>query len=134
MKFLLDTKVCIRFLNGRSESIRQQMSVLDPAEIALSSITKAELLFGALKGDNPQRRLNTIRPFMARFVSLPFNDDAAAIYAEIRTNLENRGLPIGPNDLLIASIAVANQLVLVTHNVREFERVNGLVIEDWESI
>jgi tRNA(fMet)-specific endonuclease VapC len=132
MKFLLDTNACIRFLNGRSESIRRQMSMHDSVDIVLSSVTKAELLFGALKGDNPQGRLNTIGPFMTHFVSLPFDDDAAAVYAEIRTDLEKRGLPIGPNDLLIASIAVANQLVLVTHNVREFERVKGLMIEDWE--
>ena len=69
---------------------------------------------------------------MDRFASLPFDDSAATSYAEIRADLEKRGLPIGPNDLQIATIAVANQLVLVTHNVQEFGRVNGLKIEDWE--
>ncbi len=99
----------------------------------LCSVVKAELLYGAAKNDNPQGRLNKIQPFLDRFSSLPFDDNAAAYYAEIRAGLEKKGLPIGPNDLLIASIAVANQLVLVTHNVREFGRIDELTLEDWEA-
>lgn len=98
----------------------------------LCSVVKAELLFGVAKSENPEGRLKKIKTFVDRFASLPFDDSAAASYAEIRADLEKRGLPIGPNDLQIVSIAVANQLVLVTHNVREFGRVKGLEIEDWE--
>lgn len=100
----------------------------------LCSVVKAELFVGVAKNENPQARLKKIKPFLDRFSSLPFDDAAAASYATIRANLENRGLPIGPNDLQIAAIAAANQLVLVTHNVREFSRVNGLEIEDWEGV
>lgn len=132
MKFLLDTNVCIRFLNGRNPSIQQQMRSHDPDDILLCSVVKAELLVGVLKNENPQQRQKKIQPFLERFASLPFDDNAAASYAGIRSDLENRGMIIGPNDLMIASIAVANQLVLVTHNVSEFSRVNGLTIEDWE--
>jgi len=134
VKYLLDTNVCIRFLNGRSPAIWQQMSQHQPEEIMLCSVVKAELLVGVAKNENPEARLKKLKPFLDRFASLPFDDGAAASYAEIRTDLENRGLPIGPNDFQIAAIAVANQLVLVTHNVREFSRVNDLKIEDWEGI
>jgi len=132
MKFLFDTNVCIRFLNGRAPSIQQQMNRHKPEDIVLCSVVKAELLVGVAKSENSEERLKKIKLFLNRFASLPFDDNAAASYAEIRADLEKRGLPIGPNDLLIASIAVANQLVLVTHNVGEFGRVNGLEIEDWE--
>ena len=132
MKFLLDTNVCIRFLNGRNPSIRKRMSEHKPEDILLCSVVKAELLVGVAKNENPAGRLKKIKPFLDRFASLPFDDSAAASYAEIRADLEKRGLPIGPYDLQIASIAVVNQLVLVTHNIGEFGRVNGLQIEDWE--
>ena len=132
MKFLLDTNVCIRFLNGRNPSIRQRMGKHQQADILLCSVVKAELLLGVAKSENPEGRLKKLNPFLDRFASLPFDDSAAASYAEIRSDLERSGTPIGPNDLLIASIAVANQLILVTHNVREFARVDGLTIEDWE--
>lgn len=134
MKFLLDTNVCIRFLNGCNPSIQKRMSKHKPEDIVLCSVVKAELLVGVAKSENPEGRLKKIKPFLERFASLPFDDSAATSYAEIRADLEKRGLPIGPNDLQIASIAVANQLVLVTHNVREFRRVNGLNIEDWEDL
>ena len=132
-EYLVDTNACIRFLNGRSESLRRQMLRQNPSDIFLCSVVKAELLVGAAKSEHPDKRLAKLTPFFQRFVSLPFDDRAAETYADIRADLEKRGLPIGPNDLMIASIAVTNGLVLVTHNVREFGRVNGLIIEDWES-
>lgn len=132
MKYLLDTNVCIRFLNGRNPSIRQRMSQQKAEEIVLCSVVKAELLLGVAKNEHPEGRYNKIKPFLDRFASLPFDDSAAISYAEIRADLERRGLPIGPNDLQIAAIAIANQLVLVTHNVREFSRVKELKFEDWE--
>ena len=67
-----------------------------------------------------------------QFVSLPFDDAAASVYAIIRAHLESAGTPIGPYDLQIAAIALANGLTLVTHNTREFSRVPGLLLEDWE--
>ncbi|MEZ4621385.1 MAG: type II toxin-antitoxin system VapC family toxin [Caldilineaceae bacterium] len=132
MKYLLDTNACIRFLNGRSPSIQQEMRKHKSEDILLCSVVKAELLVGMLKNDNPAGRLRKIQPFFDRFASLSFDDDAATSYAEIRTDLEKQGVPIGPNDLLIAALAIANQLVLVTHNTREFGRVKGLMLEDWE--
>jgi tRNA(fMet)-specific endonuclease VapC len=133
MRYLLDTNVCIRYLNRWSEAIRQELSQRQPEEIVLCSVVKAELFYGALKSKNPARNLEKQRQFVERFVSLPFDDEAAEAYSQIRADLEQGGRPIGPNDLLIAAIAVANDVMLVTHNTGEFGRVQGLKLEDWES-
>ncbi len=133
MIYLLDTNVCIRYLNSRSTAIRRKLLSTPEAEIVLCSVVKAELLFGAAKGDNKAKRLAQLDLFFARFVSLPFDDRAAKVYGRIRAELEKQGRPIGPNDLLIAAIAMANDLTLVTHNVREFGRVTNLQLEDWEN-
>ena len=94
---------------------------------------EAELFFGAAKSQSPDKTLAAQRLFLEKFYSLPFDSDAALHYGKIRADLERRGNPIGANDLLIASIAVANKLILVTHNTREFAVVVGLSLEDWES-
>jgi len=132
MKHLLDTNTCIRFLNGTSERVRERMAAIEPRDIALCSIVKAELLYGALKSARPDRNVGRLRPFFSRFVSLPFDDASADEYGEIRVQLEAAGTPIGPNDLCIAAIAKANDLSLVTHNTAEFSRVEDLRLEDWE--
>lgn len=85
-----------------------------------------------MKSARPQRNLRKLLRFAERFVSLPFADEAAHHYGEIRSFLEKAGTPIGPNDLLIAAIARSRELTLVTHNVKEFSRVTGLRWEDWE--
>lgn len=132
MIYLLDTNTCIRFLNGQSEPIRLHLERVSPDDVALCSVVKAELLFGAHKSARPRRNLDRLGPFFERFVSFPFDDAAAGTYGEIRSFLEKRGTPIGPNDLMIAAIAKANGLTLVTHNTAEFRRVDGLLLEDWE--
>ncbi len=132
MTYLLDTNVCICYLNGRSESVKERFEALHPADIFLCSVVKSELLAGAYKSNNRQRTLEKLRLFFAPLQSLPFDDEAAVVYGQIRSNLERRGTPIGPYDLQIASIAIAKGLVLVTHNLREFGRVRGLILEDWE--
>jgi tRNA(fMet)-specific endonuclease VapC len=132
MKYLLDTNVCIRYLNGQSDKIRQKLIMKNPEEIVLCSVVKAELIYGAEKSGNPTRNLQRLSLFVKPFISLPFDDKAAEIYGQIRNRLEQAGTPIGPNDLMIASIAIANNVILVTHNTTEFGRVDNLHIEDWE--
>lgn len=132
MIYLLDTNICIRYLNARSESVKQHIETTKPSDILLCSVVKAELFYGAMKSSNPENSLAKQRGFVDRFASLPFDDKAADEYGRIRAQLEKRGTPIGPNDLLIAAIAISNGVTLVTHNLREFERVEGLVLEDWE--
>jgi tRNA(fMet)-specific endonuclease VapC len=132
MTYLLDTNTCIRYLNGRSKSIRQQLEATQPQDIVLCSVVKAELFYGAVKSAKPEENLVRQHRFASRFVSLPFDDNAAEVYGQIRARLEKLGTPIGPNDLLIAAIAIANDVTLVTHNMGEFGRVESLKLEDWE--
>ena len=132
MIYLLDTNTCIRFLNGESQEVRRQMEAHASRDIALCSVVRAELVYGALKSARPEQNLSRLRPFFSRFVSLPFDDAAAEVYGEIRVRLEGAGTPIGPNDLCIAAIARASDLTLVTHNTAEFRRVEGLRLDDWE--
>ena len=133
MSVLVDTNVCIRFLNGRSESVRDRFRATPPGQICLCSVVVGELLFGAAKSQHPDRTLAKQLRFVSRFVSFPFDDMAARSYAQIRAELERAGGMIGANDLLIAAIAVSGGVTLVTNNVREFGRVKGLILENWEN-
>ncbi|MBD2313320.1 type II toxin-antitoxin system VapC family toxin [Desertifilum sp. FACHB-1129] len=132
MNYLLDTNVCIIYLKGRNLNLKQRLEATPVQEIAICSIVKAELCFGAMKSANPERNFALQQKFLTQFVSLPFDDLAATTFGVIRSQLETNGTPIGAYDLQIAAIALTNNLTLVTHNTREFERVEGLQIEDWE--
>jgi len=131
--YLLDTNVCIHLLNEADPGIQQQFQRLGPGKIALCSIVKAELLFGAQRSARVDANLQRLRFFFSPLQSLSFDDDCAEHYALIRADLAASGRPIGPNDLIIAAIARANGAVLVTHNQDEFGRVSGLHLEDWET-
>lgn len=133
MIFLLDTNTCIVYINGRSPSVRDQLLHQRATDVGVCSVVKAELFTGAMKSVDPSRTLAKQIGFLERFVSLPFDDEAAEHYAHIRSTLEVAGTPISGNDLMIAAIARANGLTLVTHNTREFGRVPGLTLEDWEA-
>ena len=132
MSYLLDTNSWIQFLNGRSESIRRRLESTKPQDIVLCSVVKAELLYGAMKSARPAENLAKIRSFIEPHTSFPFDDDAAQVYGALRARLERLGKPIGPNDLLIAAITLVRGATLVTHNTREFSRIEDLALEDWE--
>lgn len=132
MRYLLDTNTCIRYLNGTSEVIRRRIEATHPRELVVCAVVKAELFYGAENSLYPQANLKKQKVFLERFVSLPFDDRAAEAYGRIRAALKKIGAPIGPNDLLIAAIAVAHHCTLVSHNTREFARITALTIEDWE--
>lgn len=131
MKYLLDTNICIYFLNQRSEKLAERLGEAGTENIALCSIVKAELFYGAMKSAKPAQNLARQEAFLEIFQSLPFDDFAAQTYAEIRTNLERIGSPIGPNDLCIAAIALTNGLTLISNNIKEFKKVARLKLEDW---
>ena len=128
---LLDTDICIHLLNGREPELIERFSNHSPTELALGSIVRAELLWGARNSLRVVENLERVQVFAEPLVSLPFDDDCAEHYGLIRTDLQSRGEPIGPNDTLIASIAMAHQATLVTRNQREFSRVTGLTLEHW---
>ena len=130
--FLLDTNACIRILNGSSPAVAARLQATSPGEVRLCAVVKAELVYGARKSARVEDNLRLLRRFFAPFVSLPFDDRCAEEAGIIRLDLERSGRPIGPNDLLIAATARAYDLALVTHNVREFSRIPGLRIDDWE--
>lgn len=132
MKYLLDTNACIAYLTARSAPVVDRVKRTRPSDLALCSVVKSELIYGANKSANVSDNLETLERFFAPFHSLPFDDLAAGIAGGVRANLASLGTPIGPNDLLIAAIALANGLILVTHNLGELGRVPGLTIEDWE--
>lgn len=132
MQYLLDTNVCVMYLNGRSESVRERMIAEPSQNIALCSVVKSELFYGAMRSNNPERTLERQQKFLARFTSLSFDDAAATTFGQVRADLAKAGTPIGPYDLQIAAIALVHDLTLVTHNLREFSRVHGLKLEDWQ--
>jgi len=131
--WVLDTNACIRVLNNTSAALVKRMRGTDPAHIALCSVVKAELLYGARKSSRRADNLRLLERFFMPLTSLPFDDVCAEQYGVIRTELETAGTPIGPNDLMIAATALANDATLVTHNLQEFARVPGLRLEDWEA-
>ena len=133
MRYLLDTNACIRILNGSSPGVVERLEMLDPADVAMSAIVRAELIYGARKSAHIAENLRLVDAFFEPFVCLPFDSRTADVYGGIRADLERGGRPIGPNDLLIAATALSHDLILVTHNLSEFERVPGLSIEDWET-
>ena len=133
MTYLLDTNTCIGYLNGTAVEVLRQIQVLSPQDITVCSVVKAELFYGAARSVDPTKTHAHQRRFLDQFISLPFDDRAAEAYGYVRAHLARQGTPIGPNDLLIAAIALAHNATLVTHNVREFSRVPGLLWVDWEA-
>lgn len=131
MTWLFDTNVCVAYLNGRESALRRRFHALSEGEAALCSVVKAELLYGARNSARVDANLQKLDSFFALFTSFPFDDDAAARYGLLRTELRRAGTPIGPNDLMIAAIALAQGLTLVTRNGDEFRRVSGLRVESW---
>jgi len=131
--YLLDTNACIAVLNGTSPPLVARLQQHNPVDILLCSAVKAELIFGAYHSSRPADNLRLLDRFFEPFTSLPFDDGCCDAYGRIRSDLAREGTPIGPNDLLIAATAVANDMTLVTANSREFGRVAGLLVENWET-
>lgn len=132
MLYLPDTNVWIRHLNPAPSILKAKLSGHPSGQIALCDVVKSELYYGAYKSARRESNLALLETLFSEFVSLPFDGEAARIFGDIRADLARKGTPIGPYDLQIAAIALANDCVLVTHNTGEFSRIAGLKIEDWE--
>jgi tRNA(fMet)-specific endonuclease VapC len=133
MAWLLDTNAVSVLLNRRNTSLTLKVANCPFEELFLCSVVKGELFYGAWKSPDPAKTMAQLAPFFRQVESLPFNDIAAEWYGRIEAYLTQNGNRIGPNDTMIAAIALANDLTLVTHNTREFSRVPNLKIEDWQS-
>lgn len=131
MRFLFDTNAIITLLGQKSEALTSRVLHCSEGDIAVPAIVSHELYFGAYKSKKVSFNLETIRLLLRDFSVLPFDDQDAREAGEIRAALKNEGRPIGPYDVLIAGQAKARGLVLVSNNVREFERVSDLQLEDW---
>ncbi|MHB8874143.1 MAG: type II toxin-antitoxin system VapC family toxin [Myxococcaceae bacterium] len=130
MSLLVDTNVCIGWLKGDAR-IRKRWLACKPGDLQLCSVVKAELLYGARKSSRVEENLQSLHQLFAVLPSLAFDDDGAAWYGLLRAQLEREGKLPGPNDLMIAATALANDLAIVTRNTREFQRVPGLRLEEW---
>ena len=134
MTYLLDTNAWIAYLRRNSQNLVQRFLREDPAEIVLCSVVLGELYYGAHHGpaNKLAPNLALIGRLQQRFTSLPFTDQIAPKYGEVRADLAARGTPIGPNDLMIACISLVHDLTVVSHNTSEFSRVRRLKLEDWQ--
>ena len=128
--YFLDTNTCIDFLKNLSENVRNRFLSIPLNEIKIPVVVKAELLLGAYKSNKTETLERTLQ-FLELFEVIPFTDEMAYTYAEIRKELESKGNKIGANDLFIAATALNKKAILVTHNTREFIRIDGLQLEDW---
>ena len=128
---LLDTNTCIYYLNQVSENLIVQFRKFSPSGIKLSSITVAELFFGVEKSSAKKKNRAIVESFVSTFEIIPFDEASSMTYAKIRASLEKKGTPIGPMDLLIASISMTYNLILVTNNSKEFSRIAKLKLENW---
>ncbi len=132
LRYLLDTNLCIRVLTDRPAAIRERFN-READGLCISTIVLTELLHGAAKSARPEDNRREVERFAARLDVLPFDADAAAHAADIRAVLERLGQTIGGYDLLIAGHARSRGLVVVTNNLGEFARVDGLRCVDWEA-
>lgn len=130
LRYMLDTNLCIRVLRDRPKTLREKFNA-EADGLCISTIVLTELLYGAAKSARPEHNRQEVERFAARLDVPPFDADAAGHAAEIRAMLERRGQMIGSYDLLIAGHARSRGLIVVTGNLGEFKRVEGLRSEDW---
>ncbi len=131
MKYLLDTNTCVLLIRKKAPNVLQNLTRHTFTDIAVSALTVAELQYGVAKSAYPAQNQEALDYFLLPLTILPFDDRDGGTYGAIRSYLEAQGTPIGAIDMLLAAQAVRNTLIFVTNNVREFERVPGLMIEDW---
>lgn len=131
MKYMLDTNICIYAMKNKPEKVLQRLKEEINEGVCISSITLAELEYGMKHSSNPAKNELALLRFLVPLSVLPFGAAAASEYGEIRAFLQKQGVPIGPLDMLIAGHAKAEEITLVTNNVREFERVPLLELENW---
>jgi len=131
MKYLLDTNTCIYLIKRKPAQVIRKMMKMKTEEIGVSTITLSELQYGIEKSNFPEKNQMALLEFLIPFGILDFDQKAAGMYGRIRSTLEKKGKPIGSMDMLIAAVAKSVRLILVTNNVKEFMRIEGLMIENW---
>lgn len=131
MKYLLDTNICIYIINKKNEVLLNKLSEIQISDMAISSITVAELYFGVEKSKMKDENLSSLNYFLVPFEIIDFDTSDAIVYGRIRNELRKNGTPIGSNDMLIASQSISRDLILVTNDIKEFQRVPEIKLENW---
>ena len=131
MKYMLDTNICIYLIKEKPKNVLDKFNSLQIGDLCISIITFAELEYGVEKSNYPDQNRAALRAFLSPINILNFQQKEAIKYAQIRAELEKRGKIIGAYDLMIAAHALARNLILVTNNVGEFQRIPDLTIENW---
>lgn len=131
MNYLLDTNICIYLIKRKPPEVLQRFLQLSPGSVFISSVTTSELYYGAQKSQRVQTNLEALNHFLLSFRIVDYDESASFLYGELRADLEKRGQPIVPLDMMIAAHALSLDVPLVTNNTKEFERVKGLKLENW---
>jgi tRNA(fMet)-specific endonuclease VapC len=131
MKYMLDTNICIYIIKRKPQAVIERFLHTDISQIGISSITLSELMYGVSKSSKPGQNLTALVQFMAPLEILPYGEDAAQYYGDLRVHLEKQGTPIGSLDMLIAAHVLSTACTLVTNNEKEFTRIPNLRIENW---
>jgi len=131
MRYLIDTNICIYIMNERPAEVIRKFRQTDVGDIGISSITVSELQYGVSKSGHREKNQQRLNEFLLPMRILPFDENAARCYGDIRCQLEKQGQIIGPLDLLIAAHAMSEQLIIVTNNDKEFRRIQNLTVENW---
>lgn len=129
--FLLDTNICIYIIKKKPIQVLDTFQKLPPGQVAISSITLSELLFGVEKSVYPDRNRKALEKFLIPLEIANYDANASIVYGRIRKHLESKGTPIGSLDTLIAAHAISLNSILITNNEKEFCRVPDLIIENW---
>jgi len=129
--YLLDTNICIYIIKQKPIEVFKKFKEFDIGELKISSITFAELYFGVYNSQNIEKNLEIIKNFLLPFEIVEFDGKAAVKYAKIKADLRKKGKIIGELDMQIAGVALSNDLILVTNNEKEFNRIENLKIENW---
>ena len=133
MNYILDTNICIYIIKRKPLSVFEKLKQIPVGQVGISVITLAELEYGARKSANPEKNREALQQFILPFELFSFDFHCTIEYGKIRSELEKKGTPIGPLDMLIAAHAMRLKAVLVTNNEKEFNRVLGLQVENWVS-
>jgi len=131
MRYMLDTNICIYLIKRQPREVIEKFQGIAPGEIAISSVTVAEMMYGVAKSQHKDKNKSALESFLAPLEIVDFDFKAAQHYGTVRAYLEKMGTPIGAYDLMIAAHALSLGLVLVTNNKREFQRIPDLIVENW---
>ncbi|HXF84140.1 MAG TPA: type II toxin-antitoxin system VapC family toxin [Anaerolineales bacterium] len=131
MKYMLDTNICIGLIRQQPQKLIRRLTRCEPGEVGISTITIAELTYGANKSSQVEQNLTALEQFLLPLEIANFDQQAAAVYGAVRASLEREGKVIGSMDMLIGAHALSLGAVLVTNNTAEFQRIPKLKVEDW---